>query len=107
MSALEILRAIFGGVFLLLVPGFAWSYLFFKKGEINHIERIGISLGLSIAIVCLSLFLMNKVLSFKINLLNCAVLILVLTIPPILLVTLKARYKKLRGFPGNRDGRRV
>lgn len=106
MSALEILRAIFGGAFLLLLPGFVWSYFFFKKREINHIERVGISLGLSIAIVCLSLFLMNRLLGFAINLINCTVLILVLTIFPVLLVTLKARFKKSRGLPTNGDERK-
>jgi len=107
MSTLEIIRAILGGIFLLFLPGFAWSYFFFKKREINHIERIGISLGLSIAIVCLSLFLMNKLLGFEINLVNCIVLILILTIFPIPLATLRARYKKSRGFPGNGDEKKV
>jgi len=97
MSLLEYLRVILGCAFMLFLPGFAWSYFFFKKGEISHIERIGISIGLSIAIVCLSLFLMNKAIGFEINLLNCVVLILVLTIPPILLIMLKARLKKSRG----------
>ncbi len=101
MSALEVLRAIVGGAFLLLLPGFAWSFFFFRKKEINHIERIGISLGLSIAIVCLSLFVMNKALGFEINLLNCIVLILVLTVFPVIVVTLRARFKKTRDFTAN------
>jgi len=107
MSTLEILRAIFGGAFLLFLPGFAWSYFFFKKGRINHIERIGISIGLSIAVVCLSLFLMNKALGFEINLLNCTVVVLVLTVFPVIVATLRARLKKSRGFPTKEDERKV
>lgn len=107
MSALEILRAIFGGAFLLFLPGFAWSYFFFKKREINHIERLGISLGLSIALVCLSLFLMNKAFGFEINLLNCTVVILVLTIFPVIVATIRVRFKKSRWFSTNGDERKV
>ena len=107
MGALEILRAIFGGIFLLVLPGLSWSFLFFKKREIAPIERIGISIGLSIAIVCLCLFLMNKALGFALNLLNCTILVLIVTVFPVIVAAIRARFKKTGGFPAKGGERKV
>jgi uncharacterized membrane protein len=43
--ALNVLRIIFGSIFILFLPGYAWSFVFFKKGEIDLIERIALSFG--------------------------------------------------------------
>jgi len=51
MGILELLRIIFGSVFVLFLPGLAWSFVFFKKEEIDVIKRIALSFGLSIALV--------------------------------------------------------
>ena len=45
------IRVIFGLLFVLFLPGYAFvSFLFPKRSEIDSLERIALSLGLSIAI---------------------------------------------------------
>jgi uncharacterized membrane protein len=70
MTALDILRLIFGGIFVLLAPGLAWSYAFFARKNINGIERLALSFGLSIALVPLAVFWLNWLFDMKITLLN-------------------------------------
>jgi len=72
-------RIVFGTVYLLFLPGFVWSWVFWKKGEIEWIERIVLSLALSIGIVPLTVFVLNKV-GIKINLFNSIFEILILVI---------------------------
>src|SRR3989344_1476567 len=61
------IRAVFGSVLVLFVPGFVIVKLYFK--EIDIIERIALSFALSIAIVPLTVFYLNK-LGMRINTLN-------------------------------------
>lgn len=56
---LEILRIIIGSAFILYLPGHFLSFLFFKKGKIDTIERIGISFAISITVVPLLVFYLN------------------------------------------------
>mgnify|MGYP001059456704 CR=1 FL=1 len=70
MDILEGLRIFFGSVFILFLPGFAWSYVFFAGKNIDWIERIALSFGLSIALVPLAVFLLNWLFQVKITLLN-------------------------------------
>jgi uncharacterized membrane protein len=51
---------IFGTFYLLFLPGFIWSWIFWSKSEIKTIERIILSLVLSIAITPLVLFIFMK-----------------------------------------------
>ncbi len=78
MDFLTVLRLIFGTLFVLFLPGLAWSFVFFKKEEIDAIERTALSFGLSIAIVPLSVFWLNYFIGVKITLLNVSVIILTL-----------------------------
>ena len=75
---IEILRVIFGSMFVLFLPGFVWSYVFFEKGKIDEIERIALSFGLSIALVPLTVFWLNWIFKVKINLVNTSLVILAL-----------------------------
>ena len=70
MKIFELLRIIFSSVFILFLPGLAWSFVFFKKGEIDVIERAALSFGLSIALVPLVVFWLNWLLKIKINIVN-------------------------------------
>lgn len=70
MTAVEVLRLIFGGLFVLFIPGLAWSYVFFLRKNIDWIERIALSFGLSIALVPLSVFWLNWLFDMKITLLS-------------------------------------
>lgn len=77
-------RIVFGSVYVLFLPGFILSYVFFsktaksenkEKGTIDWIERIALSFGLSIAIVPLAVFYLNLI-GVSINLLNSFLTIL-------------------------------
>jgi uncharacterized membrane protein len=83
MDPLSLIRIIFGSVFVLFIPGFSWTYLFFDRDEIDAIERIALSFGLSIALVPLSVFYLNYLFGVRITLINCAIVISVLTLVPV------------------------
>jgi uncharacterized membrane protein len=67
LGILDIVRMIFGGIFVLFVPGFCWSFLFFKRKSIDSIERIALSFGLSIALVPLIVFWLNWIFDMRIT----------------------------------------
>lgn len=80
MMILEILRAIIGFLLVLFIPGYAFTWaLFPKKDEIDIIERIALSIGLSISTVVLSIFVLNIFFKIRINLINSLLTILILT----------------------------
>jgi len=78
-----IIQIIFGSVFVLFLPGFVWSYVFFSKKELDNIERIALSFGLSIAMVPLAVFFSNRIFGIKINFINSFIIILLLIILPV------------------------
>ena len=51
------LRAVVGFIIVFFLPGFAWTFVFFSK--VSVIERIVLSLGLSIAIVTLGILVLH------------------------------------------------
>ncbi|MEK6922735.1 MAG: DUF1616 domain-containing protein [Nanoarchaeota archaeon] len=69
---LESLRIVFGSIFVLFIPGYVMSFIFFKQIEI--IERIALSFALSIAVVPLVMFYLNLI-GLKINLINSIIAI--------------------------------
>ncbi len=84
-------RVVFGSFYVLFLPGFIWSYVFFEKSKtakdkngreeasaekpLDGIERILLSFALSIALSPLTLFFLNKI-GVKINLINSFLVIL-------------------------------
>lgn len=91
---LESFRIVFGSVFVLFLPGFIITFIFFNKtNEIDWLERIALSFALSIAIVPLVVFYLNLA-GIKINLLNTSLIIL--GIIAVSLVILNFRLKKSR-----------
>ena len=81
LEPLSIIRVILGFIFVFLLPGFAWTLVFFKK--INIIERLALSFGLSIAVVILSIFSLNLLAGVKITGFNSALVIIAVTIIPV------------------------
>jgi len=76
---LEILQIVLGAVFVLFIPGFTWSFAFFpKKDEIDWIERIALSFGLSIALVPLLVFYLNFLGGVGINIVSVSAAIIAL-----------------------------
>ena len=82
MTFLEGLRLVFGGIFILLAPGFVWSYVFFQHRKIDWLERLALSIGLSIALVPLAVFWLNWLFNMEITLLSTS-----LTVVSLMLVS--------------------
>ena len=82
-KSIELIQILFGSLFVLFIPGFAWTFVFFKKDEIDAIERIALSFGLSIALVPLLIFYLNYLFGIKITFINSTIAILILTLMPI------------------------
>lgn len=93
LPVIQSFRIVFGTVYLLFLPGFVWSWVFWKKGEIDVIERFILSLALSIAIIPLIVFFLNKV-GVKINLLNSVLEILVVIIIGIITYLIISKFRK-------------
>ena len=83
MDALTILKLLVGIPFIFFLPGLSWSYLLFKRRETPVIERVGVAIGLSLALVPLAMFWLAWLLHVKVTLLNVVLLTLALSaIPP-------------------------
>ena len=112
LSYLESARIVFGSVYVLFLPGFIISFIFFpfnktNKNKINNknnqeesnsidlIERIALSFALSISIVPLAVFYLNLV-GVRINALNVFFIILTIIIVSLLTILIKdfLNYKK-------------
>jgi len=81
LNSVPIIRAALGFILVFFVPGFAWTLVFFR--QINVIERIVLSFGLSIAVVTLSIFSLNILIGIRITGFNSVLVIIVVTIIPI------------------------
>ncbi|GAH47798.1 unnamed protein product [marine sediment metagenome] len=81
LERVPIIRALLGFIIVFFLPGFAWTLVFFK--QINLIERIALSFGLSIALVTLSILTLNILLGIRITGLNSLLIIIVVTVIPV------------------------
>ena len=78
MSILEGFRIFFGSVFIIFLPGLAWSYVFFAKKSIDWVERVALSVGLSIVLVPLVVFWLNLLFGMGVTLLNISLVVCIL-----------------------------
>jgi len=92
MEIIELLSIPIGALFVLFLPGYAWSFVFFKKGEIDLIERIALSFGLSIAIVPLVVFWLNWLLKIRINIVTVTAVILGLIGCALIIMLIRGRF---------------
>ena len=96
LNLLESLRIIYGSIYVLFLPGFIISYIFFprkNKDKIDFLERFALSFALSIAIVPLFIFYLNLI-GLKINLLNSFLTILSIIIISSLIIFFRNRTSK-------------
>lgn len=75
MDILVIFRIIFCSLYVLVIPGLVLTFVFFQKKEVDWLERIILSVALSIAVVPLTVFLSNLI-GIKINTFNVVIEIL-------------------------------
>ena len=72
---------VLASVLVFFAPGFAWTLVFFK--QIDVMERVVLSLALSIALVTLSILVLNAVFKVGINGLSAVVIIILITVIPL------------------------
>ncbi len=87
LERLPTVRAILGVILMFFLPGFAWTLVFFK--QINIIERVALSFGLSIAMVALIIIVLNVLLGIRITATNALLIIMVVTGVPLAFYYLK------------------
>ncbi len=89
LDSLPVVRAILGFGLVFVLPGFAWTLVFFRGRQINIIERLALSFGLSIAVVTLSIFALHIVIGIRITGFNSVLVIVAITIIPVIFYYLK------------------
>ena len=85
LEGLPALRALLGLILVFFLPGFAWTLIFFQGKQVNVMERVVLSFGLSIAVVALSILSLNRLFGVGITGFNSVLVILVVTIIPVAL----------------------
>lgn len=90
-------RAIVGFILVFFLPGFAWTLVFFSGKQINIIERTALSFGLSIAVVIISILVLNKLMGIRITGANSVLIIIVVTIIPVVFYYLGRFIRRRRG----------
>ena len=73
---LPVLRGIIGFIAVFFLPGFAWTFVFFKR--VSIIERIVLGMGLSIAIVTMSVLVLHLLFGMTITGINSLVTIAII-----------------------------
>jgi len=107
INFIDSLRILFGFLYVLFLPGFVLSYVFFPKSKkyykeidedknsIDFIERISLSFALSVAIVPLVIFYFN-LFGVKINFVNSFLIISIII--SLSIAALYFRYKKSKNY---------
>lgn len=83
VEGLSVIRAIIGFILVFFLPGFAWTLVFFRGKQINVVERVALSFGLSIAVVTISIFALNLLVGVEITGFNSVLIIIVVTVIPV------------------------
>jgi len=84
-------RLVFGSIFVIFLPGFFYTFIFFEKDKqptLPRLERVLLSLVFSITLVPLVVFYLNKM-GLAINLLNTSLVIVGLIVIAIVIIILK------------------
>ena len=71
------------------LPGFCWTLFLFDGRQINRIERVALSIGLSISLVTLTIFAMNRLGGVRITGLSSVSAILLLALAGLILYGIK------------------
>ena len=94
LDSVPAIRVLLGFILVFFLPGFAWTLIFFSGRQINTVERLALSFGLSIAIVLLSIFALNRLIGIRITGVNAFLIIIAVTIVPVALYYLKKLMRK-------------
>lgn len=80
-QSLDVPRVVLASVLVFFAPGFAWTLVLFKR--IDVMERVVLSLALSIALVTLSIMVLNAVFKVGIDGFSAVVIIVSITVIPL------------------------
>ena len=97
LEGLPIVRAIIGFILVFFLPGFAWTLVFFRGKQINAVERIVLSLGLSIAVVTVSILALNMLTGIRITGFNSVLIIIAVTLIPVAVYYIRRLVDQDRG----------
>ncbi|MFC2002692.1 DUF1616 domain-containing protein [Chloroflexota bacterium] len=97
LDSVPVIRGIVGFALVFFLPGFAWTLIFFGGRQINMLERLVLSIGLSIATVTLSILAANVLFGVSITGTNSVLVILVITAIPTAWYYLKRIIGRRRG----------
>jgi uncharacterized membrane protein len=64
------LKTLLAALFIVFLPGSAWSAVLFPKKDMDRLERIALSFALSVALVPLTVFWLNWLFGVRITLLS-------------------------------------
>ena len=73
------LRAFVAVILIFFLPGFAWSFVCFSSEQINRLERVVLSIGLSIALVTVSMYALNLAFDVKVTGTNAVIDIIIIS----------------------------
>jgi uncharacterized membrane protein len=85
-----IMQMLAGSILAFFVPGLAWTYALFGNKEIDLVERIALSLGLSMVMVPLSMFYLYNLVGIRINLANSISIVFLLTVSAVVVILLRS-----------------
>lgn len=91
-------RIIFGSVYVLFLPGFILTFVFFPiHKEIDWIERTALSFALSIAVVPLIVFYLNLI-GLKISTLNTTLTIAGIIIVELVILAIQSNHRRKKSI---------
>ena len=90
---MEIIKIIYGVIFVLFLPGFVMSFVFFDNKKIDIIERIALSFALSIAVIPLAVFYAN-IIGLKLDLPTVSYIILQVIVLALIVLLIKKYFLK-------------
>ena len=96
LDSVPIIRAIIGFILMFFLPGFAWTFIFFKR--IKAVERILLSIALSIAFVTLSLLFTNWLLKIDTVGFNAVFIIVLITVIPACIYYINRYFRRKAGI---------
>ena len=97
MPIIDSFRIVFGLVYILFLPGFIWSFVFWQRSEIIFIERLVFSVIISIIITPLIIFMFDKI-GFAINKMNLILEVMGIIILGIIILFFKNNKLKKEQF---------
>lgn len=91
LNVVHAFSAVFGIFFVLLVPGYFWTFVIFD--ETGLLERIGFSIALSITFIPLTMYVASK-LGIKPSPISIVIEIIAIVLTAILILFIKKSIKK-------------